>query len=705
MQFEPATAGVPDKLHRASLARRIAEQLILPPLAEGYVVGLEGEWGSGKSWLIDQILIELSENSERPVVFQFNPWQIDTESDLILTFLVQLAVKLGGNKVEQAKTVGRSLLAYARVLRHAKYLKYVPVPGLQQVGQVVDDYEDGIAKAFDAADSVLQRQPTMSLQDARTGVVSALAGFSLPLIVVIDDLDRLRPAEIRAVVQLVKSVGAFRRTAYLMAYSHTEISRALADGHSAERGAQYLKKIVQLQIQVPMLRPYQRRELLREAIDRLSPATGQAHARKDTDERQEAAMDILQALLLHPRDVFRWEHRLRWVLPVLNGSVALADLMVAEALQQEHPESLRMLDEHFQLFFGVTNELSMFAAFHGRLREEARQDQIEKCMGLVAVPPVRKALEWLIPSARNSKTSANARSQCLLADHMVWTRYRQFVRIDGFIDSETAHTLLNNAGDLLRALNGESRSGSTGADLIIAISTWLDPHRLTDPASCQAALFQWVTSQDWDSVSGRLKHFEKEACCELAHRVIKSLPSEAQVQQLHHWVDNLELEFACVFARVAKGRAMDEAMVEPPVAADLLDRVCRRVHLAIETRSFLTMAKPISVVYWHRKLTSFPEACRLLDVALSLDEDFLLFISSYAKELDSPTFQVGTPFECFQDPFAAISRLTQLRDTSPDCDSLSRLIDAAETAEGKSFLDQSLRRNEEGVNSEETSHQ
>lgn len=338
MQPEPAIASVPDKLHRASLARRIAEQLILPPLAEGYVVGMEGEWGSGKSWLIDQILVELSENAERPVVFQFNPWQIDTESDLILTFLVQLAVKLGADKIEHAKTVGRSLLVYARALRHAKYLKYVPVPGLQQVGQMIGDYEDGIAKAFDAADAVLQRQPTVSLQDARTGVVSALAGFSRPLVVVIDDLDRLRPAEIRAVVQLVKSVGAFRRTAYLMAYSHAEISLALADGQGPERGAQYLKKIVQLQVQVPMLRPYQRRELLREAIHRLSPAIGQTRVRTSTNERQEAAMDKLQALLLHPRDVFRWEHRLRWVLPMLNGSVALSDLMVAEALQQEHPD-------------------------------------------------------------------------------------------------------------------------------------------------------------------------------------------------------------------------------------------------------------------------------------------------------------------------------------------------------------------------------
>ncbi len=83
----PAIA--PDQFGRTGFARQLAACLQLAPGQDSLVVGLEGEWGGGKSWVIEQVKQVLAEQGA--IVINFNPWLINAEQELIGSFLQEMA--------------------------------------------------------------------------------------------------------------------------------------------------------------------------------------------------------------------------------------------------------------------------------------------------------------------------------------------------------------------------------------------------------------------------------------------------------------------------------------------------------------------------------------------------------------------------------------------------------------------------------------
>lgn len=67
-----------------------------------------------------------------------------------------------------------------------------------------------------------------------------LTAFPHPIVVLIDELDRVESEEIRTVAQLVRSVADFPGVSYLLAYDRERVAQALG-GENAERGQAYLE--------------------------------------------------------------------------------------------------------------------------------------------------------------------------------------------------------------------------------------------------------------------------------------------------------------------------------------------------------------------------------------------------------------------------------------------------------------------------------
>jgi predicted KAP-like P-loop ATPase len=70
------------------------------------------------------------------------------------------------------------------------------------------------------------RNPT----EMRKTVDKMLAELDCPVVVLIDELDRVENAEVRTVAQLVRSVLDFPKVSYLLAYDPRRVAEALGDG-------------------------------------------------------------------------------------------------------------------------------------------------------------------------------------------------------------------------------------------------------------------------------------------------------------------------------------------------------------------------------------------------------------------------------------------------------------------------------------------
>ena len=91
---EPIVRRAEDRLDRARLAEEIAQQAIDSPPGQGFVIAIDGPWGSGKTSVMNMIEEAVAEGSNA-VVLRFNPWLFSDTEQLVVRFMHELAAQLG----------------------------------------------------------------------------------------------------------------------------------------------------------------------------------------------------------------------------------------------------------------------------------------------------------------------------------------------------------------------------------------------------------------------------------------------------------------------------------------------------------------------------------------------------------------------------------------------------------------------------------
>lgn len=340
-----------DQFGRLAFAKHLAAQLRLQPGQDSLVVGLEGEWGGGKSWVIERIKAELL--AKQIIAIQFNPWLIGAENELIDNFLQEMAaqiseaIPLHAQVKDKLQTLAGTLAAYGSKLHYLKYLKYVPVVGA--VGEFIEDHTEKIQKGVDKL-SNFAKPDELSVHARRAKVEAALQELAQPIVVVIDDLDRLRQREIQTIVQLVKAIANFKGVAFLLSYDAKYVAQAISHDGTLAAGSAYLEKIVQLACPLPPLIPWVYRDWLHERCRQLLAEKHKTLSEFEA-QRMPDVVKLVARLLRHPRDVVRWLNRLRFAWNNLAEAIDFDDWMLVEALQIVSPDSLRALIKRQGLLF------------------------------------------------------------------------------------------------------------------------------------------------------------------------------------------------------------------------------------------------------------------------------------------------------------------------------------------------------------------
>src|SRR3972149_4058742 len=82
-----------DRLGRTGLARMIAGQIMSTPANDGFVIGLLGAWGSGKTSILNLVKKEIEE-SDKAGVIPFNPWLFSGTEQLMGRFISTLSTEV-----------------------------------------------------------------------------------------------------------------------------------------------------------------------------------------------------------------------------------------------------------------------------------------------------------------------------------------------------------------------------------------------------------------------------------------------------------------------------------------------------------------------------------------------------------------------------------------------------------------------------------
>lgn len=316
-----------DRLGFAPFAKGIARVLTERRFPSGYVVGVHGRWGTGKSTMLNFVLANVDkynqENENRRIEhIAFRPWMISGHHDLIAGFFKVLSETLlpPGRMKAAKRWVSAASNATDGIVDAAATMALVidPTAGVAS-GAVREVAKKGIRSAIDR----FLEEP--SLQAAYEKLKSSLKDSDKRILVTIDDIDRLDPSEVREIMQMVKSVGQLPNVVYLLAYDRELVWKAL-DGDPQAARPRFTEKIVQQEIEIPN----PSKNTLLGILDRELSFIAAAD---ETARWHYLVRDGVRRWINSPRDVTRLANAASFTWSAMEGELDPLDLLAMEGLR------------------------------------------------------------------------------------------------------------------------------------------------------------------------------------------------------------------------------------------------------------------------------------------------------------------------------------------------------------------------------------
>ena len=371
-----------DTLERTAIVESFARQVLALDTTEGVVVGVLGAWGSGKTSFVNLARKEFAQANVQ--ILDFNPWMFSGTQQLAKHFFNELTAQLK-IRPDLSNKIGKALDDYSGV--------FTGVPR-------------GIIKSLA---KFLQGKKT-GVRENRTKVEKSLAKLDKPLVVVLDDIDRLLISEIRDVFKLVRLTANFPNIVYVVAFDRNRVEKALSEQEGMS-GRDYLEKILQIAIDLPVIPD---RVLHQQISSEIDEALSHIEDTGPFDEQvwPDVFVEIIQPLIRNMRDVRRYAAAIHGTVTALHGNIALADVLALEAVRV-------FLPDVFTNLHGVLNSLTNTSKLNydnSKITEQHKSqiDMLVKASGDHG-QVVRAMINRLFPAARrhigNSHYGADCKSK------------------------------------------------------------------------------------------------------------------------------------------------------------------------------------------------------------------------------------------------------------------------------------------------------
>ena len=297
-----------DVLYRETLAKEFSEDIQSLPCDQGAVVAVMGPWGSGKTSFLNLFRNIIEESGY--TVLEFNPWMFSGASELVDRFFLEICQQLKRKRLNAMK----------------------------QLGEVFEEYMGTLPGYVGGASKMLGK--LLKSLEHRAKIEESLGKLDKPVIVLIDDIDRLSPNEMRDIFRLVRLTCQLPNVLYVLAFDRHRAELALEEG--GLRGRDYLEKIVQWSVDLPEIPEILIREAVIEAIR--TDIDGHVSQREmDKDAWINVFNDIVLPLIKNMRDVRRYAIAVRPTTRALAKDIQLADILGLEAIRIFLPDVFRQI--------------------------------------------------------------------------------------------------------------------------------------------------------------------------------------------------------------------------------------------------------------------------------------------------------------------------------------------------------------------------
>lgn len=332
----PIKAHSDDRFGRWSFSERIAETIGKSKDPSGLVIGIYGEWGDGKSSVLN-MMDEALKKFSNVILVRFNPWYFRSEAKLIEGFFSVLAGELKKSLPTKKEQIGKALKVIGSIASLAS----------GSVGGVINiDPGQGISKLG-------EKLTETDLEKLRARIEDIIHSSKKRVVVLIDDIDRLDKEEIQAIFKLVKLSANFEYVTYVLAFDDEMVATALSEKYGGVKsGKKFIEKIIQVPLNLPAADPISLRKFTFEGVE---VALALSNIELTEEEIQTFVNEYVHGIeprVRTPRQAKRYANALSFALPILKSEVNSVDQMLIEGLRIFYPALYSMMRENPDIFIG-----------------------------------------------------------------------------------------------------------------------------------------------------------------------------------------------------------------------------------------------------------------------------------------------------------------------------------------------------------------
>lgn len=242
-----------DDLKFEPYASRVAQGILNYSQNETFIISLEGEWGSGKTSVINFIKEDLKKQREKVEILDFNPWLITGIEQIIKVFFDELikVLSYGSFAVKWNEDIKKDLQTVASLI----------LPDNINI-------DVGLIKLGYKPKGALLPKNEKTLAQIKEKINEYLRNSGKKIVIIIDDIDRLTDKETELIFRLTKGIADFDNLIYILLYDKKVVTKSL-EKFKSENGQKYLEKIVQYPLTIPKPHKTTIKNLLFKELDKI----------------------------------------------------------------------------------------------------------------------------------------------------------------------------------------------------------------------------------------------------------------------------------------------------------------------------------------------------------------------------------------------------------------------------------------------------
>ncbi|MFV8598622.1 KAP family P-loop NTPase fold protein [Ralstonia pseudosolanacearum] len=256
-----------DMLERQKLAQRLTGYL--GRLRDGAVIAIDAPWGEGKTWFTQHWAAQLRKDGH--AVGMIDAFQQDYVEDPFMLVAGEILRLCATNKTMVAKLRERAGSVMSAILPVAVKATINVAARALGTTDLVDEFSEaakeavksGTGKAADVAKVWVEKKLAAhesdkhSLRAFREALAEYAAAQPEPVVILVDELDRCRPAFAVRLIERIKHFFDVPNLVFVLVMNREQLEKAVKGVYGAETdAATYLSKFLQLSLTLPKERSW-----------------------------------------------------------------------------------------------------------------------------------------------------------------------------------------------------------------------------------------------------------------------------------------------------------------------------------------------------------------------------------------------------------------------------------------------------------------